>query len=357
MKTPYSSLPERQFWKLAVPDRIDLLKDIYRKKFSITNQKIATAGDCFAQEIHKALKKHGYYLLDKEPSPNTIQIRGKFENSFGYGLYSARHGNIYSARQLLQLSKEAFGISIPQSHDYIWEKDGRYFDALRPSVEPGGLTTKEEVIRQRCDHVKRFRRVLEDSEIFVFTMGLTESWVHSETGMVFPTAPGVIAGKYDPTIYEFKNFKFMEIYNDFLEFRDLVKLYNPNIKFILTISPVPLTATASGKHVLDATIHSKSIVRAVAGQLYEEYSDIDYFPSYEILTTPFLGNSMFMPNKRNITSAGIAKTMNIFFKEDDSHIDVEQNIEMLTPEATDCSSSTICDDALLEAFAGSKNEN
>jgi len=346
MKSPYIDLPDSSFWKLAVPNKIDLLENIYKQKFSILNKKIATAGDCFAQEIHRALKKSGCLVIDNEPSPNTIAIRGEIENSFGYGLYSARHGNIYSARQLLQLAKEAFGISTPSPEDYIWEKDNRFYDALRPSVEPNGLTSKEEVIMQRQDHIKRFRMVLESCDIFIFTMGLTESWIGIKNGLVYPTAPGVIAGTYNPDLYQFYNFKFMEIYNDFLEFRKIVKLYNPSVKFLLTISPVPLTATASGKHVLAATVYSKSIVRAVAGQLYDEYDDIDYFPSYEILTTPFLGAFMFMENKRTVTKKGVAMTMEIFIREhtlaSTSDVNNEEEVH----------GKTVCDEALLDAFAG-----
>lgn len=34
---------------------------------------------------------------------------------FGYGLYSARYGNIYTARQLVQTFREAYGRFQPQN--------------------------------------------------------------------------------------------------------------------------------------------------------------------------------------------------------------------------------------------------
>nr|WP_245192499.1 GSCFA domain-containing protein [Arthrobacter pigmenti] len=317
---------------------------MYSKKFSISGKKIATAGSCFAQEIARELRKHGHTVIDKEPSPNTIQIRGDLEKRYGYGLYSARHGNIYTVRQLLQLTKEAFGLFSPEPEDYIWERDGRFYDALRPNVEPDGLPTKEEVTAQRRDHLRRFRNVIEESDVFVFTLGLTEAWGHRESGLVYPSAPGVLAGDYDPEVHHFLNFGFMEIYLDFLEFRKLAKEHNPSIEFILTVSPVPLTATAADSHVLVSTVRSKSVLRAVTAELYEEFLDVDYFPSYELFSTPFLGPSMFNENKRNVTRKGVEAVMRIFFSEHDG-----SDVAILTEETDN---DAVCEEALLDAFAG-----
>ena len=44
--------------------------------------------------------------------------------------------------------------------------------------------------------------------------------------IVYPTAPGTIAGDFDGSAFEFKNFTFTEILNDFLEFRDLLRQHH-----------------------------------------------------------------------------------------------------------------------------------
>ncbi len=84
-------------------------------------------------------------------------------------------------------------------------------------------------------------------DVFIFTMGLTEAWIDKRNGRVYPTAPGTIAGSFDPKIHAFHNFSYNEIYDDFLEFLELVRNWNPGFRVILTVSPVPLTATASGR--------------------------------------------------------------------------------------------------------------
>ena len=40
--------------------------------------------------------------------------------------------------------------------------------------------------------------MFEQSEIFIFTLGLTEAWRSKKDGAVFPLAPGVSAGSFDP---------------------------------------------------------------------------------------------------------------------------------------------------------------
>ena len=116
--------------------------------------------------------------------------------------------------------------------------------------------------------------------LVVFTLGLTETWAHTGSGTVYPTAPGTIAGQIDPDVHSFVNFRAAEIRRDFEAVREVFRAANPDVKFLLTVSPVPLTATASGGHVLPATIYSKSILRTVAGELSEDFDDVDYFPSY-----------------------------------------------------------------------------
>jgi hypothetical protein len=346
MKSPYEFLQKKNFWKLSVPDSADSVEDMYIKRFSISGKRIATAGSCFAQEIARELRKRGHILVDKEPSPGTLEIRGDIEQKYGYGLYSARHGNIYTARQLLQLSQEAFGVLRPSPDEYVWTRDDRFFDALRPSVEPNGLSSIQEVVLQRLDHVRRFKQVLLETDIFIFTLGLTEAWENIKSGLIYPTAPGTIAGDFSDGFCKFVNFGFADVYNDFIAFRNLVKDHNKNIKFIITVSPVPLTATASNDHVLVATVRSKSVLRAVAAQLYDEFNDVDYFPSYEIFSTPFLGGSLFKENKRNVTRSGVAAAMKVFFGQHSSS-------ECLNGTEAE-NDSSVCEDALLDAFAGDK---
>lgn len=348
-QNPYNDLPSSAFWKTGVAEENPYLIDgIYKKKFSISPKaKIVTAGSCFAQHITRHLKKNGYNVLDVEPAPPGLPET--LHQKHGFSTYSARYGNIYSVRQLLQLAQEVTNERTPQN--YIWKKNGKYFDALRPNVEPEGLDSQQEVIEHRQYHLKKVREAFEELDLFIFTLGLTEMWVDRASGTVFPTAPGTIAGEFNDKEYAFENAQFRDVVQDFNQFQSIMKQMrgNKSFKTILTVSPVPLTATASGKHVLVSTAHSKSILRAAAGQLSHKSKKIDYFPSYEIATNPRLHSTAFSGNLRSIRDETVDTVMRHFFSE---HPAVQKKYQTLTPENELLSRESIqCEEAILEMFA------
>lgn len=313
MKSPYTGLEPNRFWRTGVSEAHPLtVADLYQKKFAITAaDRIATAGSCFAQHVANHLRTNGFSVLDVEPS--RAFLPPEIAKEFGYGIYSARYGNIYTVRQLLQLAHDAdTGAVDPLA---VWTKGDRFYDALRPSIEPTGFDSPQEVMALREQHLGKVKRLFRRMNVFIFTLGLTEAWVDKRTDRVFPTAPGTIAGDFDPSVYEFKNFTYDEIHADFVEFLDLVRARNQALKVILTVSPVPLTATATDRHVLIATTYSKSVLRAVAGSLADTYPDVDYFPSYEMIASPWSKGFFYESNMRAVNAGGVAAVMRIFFEQ------------------------------------------
>ncbi|WP_422822431.1 GSCFA domain-containing protein [Vreelandella azerica] len=159
----------------------------------------------------------------------------------------------------------------------------------------------------------------------------------------FPTAPGTIAGNYNEEEFYFKNFRYNDIYNDLKEFREIVKKINPFFKMLLTVSPVPLNATASNDHVLVATIRSKSILRSVAGDFAEDYDDVFYFPSYEIISSHPSRGMFYQPNLREVNDVGVRYVMEHFFKSIGKK-------DFILPSSND-DNEIICDEEALEKFS------
>ncbi len=358
---PYQNLAKESFWSRAVADSTTLVPEaLYDKKWPIRrDDRIATAGSCFAQHIGRHMKGKGFQVLDLEPSP--LHLSSDQQARFGYSIYSARFGNIYTIRQLLQLAREAFGQWLPG--EVAWEgENGTFYDALRPGVEPNGLGSAAEVLAHRKYHLDRVREMFETMDLLIFTLGLTEAWVHKASGTVFPTAPGTIAGTYDPEQYEFRNFRFQEILEDLQAFRTLVlemRQAGDKPRFLLTVSPVPLTATASGKHVMLATTYSKSVLRAVAGQTAMEHEDVDYFPSFEIISNPWSKVSFYENNLRSVKSSGVHEVMQAFFNahlaEQETGTQVNPQVNVPPPAAREAgvdktADDVICEEALLDAF-------
>jgi hypothetical protein len=346
---PYQKLNAKSFWKTAVAYQSPLIvSELHEKKWEIkASDKIATAGSCFAQHLTTCLRGSQFNILDVEPPPQYIP--SNLLSSYGYNLFSARYGNIYTSRQLLQLIKEAFGLI--SAKDFVWKKGDRFYDGFRPSVEANGLVNYDEVIKHRQYHIERVKDMLLKADVLIFTLGLTETWRDKETGFVFPTAPGVVAGDWISDKFEFVNFSYEEIYKDFIELIDVLSEFRksgPALKYILTVSPVPITATASDNHVLVANTASKSILRSVADSLSKRQPNIDYFPSYEIVTNIAAKGVFYSSNLRTVTSQGVDVVMRYFFKVYGKPLESESALETQFSEML--KSDIVCDEAILEAF-------
>ncbi|MCX7568335.1 GSCFA domain-containing protein [Sulfitobacter sp. F26169L] len=308
---PYKSQAKKAFWRPAVaePHYADL-KDLWTPFTLKRSDKVATAGSCFAQHIGNNLAKRGANYMDMEPAPPMFADVAE-AREWGFGVFSGRYGNIYTTRQLVQLFDEAFDKRVPAER--VWEKEGRFFDALRPSVDPVGQSSAAEVLALREKHLKAVRKMFETLDMFVFTLGLTEGWESVEDGTMFPMAPGTLAGSYDPAKYRFHNLRHAEILQDMKSFRMRLLEVNPNARMLLTVSPVPLTATATDHHVLPATVYSKSVLRSVAGEMAEDFEDVSYFPSYEIISSHPSGGMFFNPDQRTVNAFGVNYVMSHFF--------------------------------------------
>ena len=129
-----------------------------------------------------------------------------------------------------------------------------------------------------------------------------------------PVIPGVLGGSFNEADYEFHNFNYTEVSSDLSSLIDEILLMRNDKKFklLLTVSPVPLTATAEPRHVLTSTVASKSILRAVADEFARNFEFVDYFPSFEIITNPKLVAENYEQNLRDVKQRSVDKVMEIF---------------------------------------------
>ncbi len=341
---PYENLPSDAFWHQAISARNPLeISGLYQPKFQIRqNHNIATAGSCFAQHFGAALKQRDWQFLDEEPAPPILPEDLCIKNNFG--LFSARYGNIYSARQMLQTLQRALGEFSPI--DDAWVKNGKLLDPMRPRIEPEGYENKQELEDARDAHLAAVLRVIKNAKHFVFTLGLTEAWINIKDGLVYPICPGTFAGEFDETAHEFHNFTFRETYEDLVSFFELARKINPKIQFLLTVSPVPLTATASGEHVLTASFRSKSVLRAVCAEICDSFDFVDYFPSYEMVSAHPYKAMFFEPDMRSVSQFGVNYVMDRFFNAHGGAVVIPEE-----PPAKTSQSNPQCDEEILKGFA------
>lgn len=310
---PYQTLPDHCFWRRAVAaPKTDDVDPVVRGKFQIAkSDRVATAGSCFAQHIARHLAGAGFnYFVTETAHP---LFTDEIARQYNFGTFSARYGNVYTSRQLLQLLKRAYGLFTPAEDVWI-SPEGWFIDPYRPQIQPRGFASEREFRLDREKHFAAVRRIVEQSNIFVFTLGLTETWISRQDGAVFPICPGVSGGVFDPSKYSFVNLRMSQVLGEMREGLDFIRDRNPGIRFVLTVSPVPLVATAEDRHVLVSTTHSKSILRVVCGELEAQYDDLAYFPSYEIITGNFSSGAYFESDLREVNAAGVSHVMRLFLR-------------------------------------------
>ena len=348
---PYKIQHAKAFWRQTVQDRHFLeITDWYSKKWPISEARIATAGSCFAQHIGRRLKDNGFDYVDVEPPPHFLSKEHWLD--YGFGMYSARYGNVYSARQLLQLLKRALGEFKPK--EVAWSKEEGYVDPFRPTIEPEPMTCIEEVETCRQHHLEAVTRLFEETDVFVFTLGLTEAWVSAVDGAVYPVCPGTQGGSYDSQRYKFINFSYPEVRADLEAFMQHARQINPEMRFLLTVSPVPLMATATKKNqVVVATAYSKSVLRAVAGFLAEKYHYVDYFPSFEIISSHVMRGHFYNPDMRTVIDVGVEHVMKHFFREH-SPPKRKAKAPSVIFKGDESNEDVVCDEELLAVFGNGK---
>jgi hypothetical protein len=343
---PYKELPDFHFWRRSIEllpaEQVD---PIVHTGFKLgRSDKVATAGSCFAQHISRTLKRRGfnYYVTEGGEHVGTaddLQRRN-------FGVFSARYGNLYTARQLLQLFDRAYGAFAPT--EVTWTTgDGRFVDPFRPQIEPEGFASIQEVESSRTEHLTAVRNMFEHLEVFVFTLGLTEAWRNRLDGAVYPIAPGVVGPDPSPGLHDFVNFKVEEVIDDMQSFIDRLRRVNMGAKIILTVSPVPLIATYEDRHVLVANTYSKAVLRVAADELCRNNTMVDYFPSFELITGNHSRGAYFDDDLRSIRPSGVERVMDLFLKHYASQTE-DASLERLLMREHHELSEVICDEEAID---------
>ncbi len=312
---PYRTLPAYTRWSKGISGvPFSDVDPVVKFPFSVSpTDLIATAGSCFAQHIARHLRNSGYKYFVKESGNAILRYSGGLPELYNYGTFSCRYGNIYTARQLLQLAQRAMGSFEPV--EVAWDNgNGFYLDPFRPAIQPEGFISIDELLDDRRQHLHAVRTMFEELDVFVFTLGLTEHWYCREDGAVLPVCPGVAGGVFNSEKYSFGNQTVEDVVSDFENFLCILRTLNKKFKIILTVSPVPLAATAIDRHVLTSTTYSKSVLRVAAETIVSRNEEVGYFPSYEIITGNFNRGKYFSEKLRDVTEEGVQHVMRLFMK-------------------------------------------
>lgn len=244
----------------------------HRPKFSLEGSpRFFCLGSCFARNIEEHLIYRGVDVLSKRVvSPKTewpARANG-FLNKF------TTDSMLQELRWLENPPEDVAARFLEMSHGW---RDMH----LTPGM---GAVTLERALERRAWLASDYFPRLRQADVVVVTLGLNEVWRDNLLDERLNAAPGLREVKREPGRYSLEVTDVAENLAALEEIRTRLKRLNPLVRMIVTVSPVPMRATFSGRDVMVANMLSKSTLRAAADAFQLNHDDVDYFPSYEIVS-------------------------------------------------------------------------
>ena len=232
---------------------------------------IFTVGSCFARNIEKQLILEGYnvaanrfrppaetgFKADPDALLNRYVIYA-IANELRWGL---GHGKPFRERYYVQLDKD------------------QWFDPhLHPSITPSPL----EAVIQRREAVRRYMALAGQARVVIVTLGLAEAWYDAKNSLYLNGVLPPRAREREPDRFQFHLLDYQQILDCLNYIHILLQHYgHPEVRLLVTVSPVAMNTTFAGGEVLTANTYSKAVQRAAVEAFVRSHANVDYFPSYE----------------------------------------------------------------------------
>lgn len=277
-----------------------------RRGLTITRDtRIASMGSCFAREIKTVLVREGYaYIREEADHPASKHASAAWERLY----------NTFSMRQIFEYTFEEWQ---PEIRWWKAPESGKIQDPYRRIILYDSLDEAEADFEK---HRECSRRALEQAEVLILTLGLTEIWEDTIDGSVvcLPSGPYVNDGG-DMSRYRFRVSRYGENLRNMERIHEIMGAHNPGCKLLITVSPVHLWATfREDLDVISASCNSKSTLRAVADEFVAAHENVSYFPAYEMATIyrAIVGKSPFTEGRENfhVNEETVEFIMHQFFR-------------------------------------------
>jgi len=286
----------------------------HRPKFTLRRDApIYTVGSCFAREVETVLKAIGVPLaLDGHGVPaEAFQSWDEASGTGGgvkQGQLSRGALNKYDVHAMSHDIRRVLLAEAYPQEGLIELSADRWFDPHSSGLRPAPFDEAMANRRRIAAAMAQIRA----AKVTFMTLGLTESWFDQETGLAMNVHPGAAALKKFGERFRFVDHGFPEIAE---EMHGLIKLIreraDPDMHFLVTVSPVPLSSTFRRTDVVVSSTGSKAVLRAVADDLQRTYDYVDYFPSYEmVMNTP--RHLAWMDDQLHVTNNMVRHVMQVF---------------------------------------------
>jgi hypothetical protein len=246
--------------------------------------RILTFGSCFAGNIARHLTAAGFNLVGEK----SRSAMGEQSKSVYLVVCNEAIVNTFTIRQLFQWIYEN---KIP--NEPTWRDEG------------------SSLYRFTEEKRKQTAAIVDESEVLIITLGLSEIWYNKQNGDVYSSS--IPRDLFDDSKHGFRVSTVDENRENLDVVYRLIRKHKPNARIVITLSPVPLLATFRPISCISANTVSKAILRVALDEFLRAHASderLHYWPSYEIVMDGF--QDSFLEDNRHVRPEILAYIMTLF---------------------------------------------
>lgn len=275
-------------------------------KFKLRREdKFYAIGSCFARGLENALATHKIAVESAAPEFAKLQPANKEVSGLGFINKYNTYSILNELRWALDPDAEFPRESIVQLTKTTWDDPH-----TAPTLEFADL---QETLERRA-LMQAVTKRIENCRAVILTLGLVEVWRDVKANVFINRTPIPSFLETEQDRYEFHLTGFAQNLANLEAIHALLGHYgHPDVRIVVTVSPVPLMNTFSTMDIVVANTWAKSLLRAVAQEWAAAHSNVDYFPSYEIVQSSDRA-AAWEGDIRHVTGAGAQHIMKVFLQ-------------------------------------------
>ena len=237
----------------------------YTPSFSIEPEdRIFTIGSCFARNIEDHLADLGF---DVPTRPALHDLPEDYTDK-------------YASPSILNEFRWALGADAtpPTERGFYRIGDDAWHD---PYANPS-TNAPLDVVTERRRVLTETTKGVGEYRIVILTLGLVEVWRDEQIGAYINRLPPMNFVQCNAERFSLHILDHKDIIDSLADIHGLLSRFgHPDVRILITVSPVPMVTTFTDRDVLVANMYSKSVLRAATEQFTHDFDNVDYFPSFE----------------------------------------------------------------------------
>lgn len=219
--------------------------------------KIGLVGSCFSQAIHQRFRR------------------------FGFNAWSSPFGTLYNPLSILKEINSLIQLELPLTYG----KHGDYFFAWESAhtlISKDLIELEQTLNGLRMEHHLR----LKETDVLFITVGSAWAYFLLPDNSLVANCHKVPGNQFNKRLLSHE-----EMSIAFKAFYEALLVFNPSIQIVLTVSPV--------RHIREGLVeNNRSKARLIewTHSMVEHYSNVHYFPSYEIIMDELRDYRFFEPD-------------------------------------------------------------